>query len=189
MYAVLIPLVKTENGDALLLEVRSRNVTQPGEVCFPGGRMEPGETAEETAVRESCEELGISPGDIEITSVLVPRVMGDGRKVYPVEARLDAGVTKRLRLSEDEVSEVFLLPLSWLDENPPLHYCLAETPDEKLPEKLREYLSHYGSYRETGETDYIEHDNHGIWGLTARLILAEYTLKRSYETGASYCAE
>ena len=49
MYAVLIPLVRTESGDALLMEVRSEKVRQPGEVCFPGGRSECGETAIGTA--------------------------------------------------------------------------------------------------------------------------------------------
>ena len=51
MYAVLIPYVKTESGDALLLEIRSQKVRQPGEVCFPGGRMEPGETALDTIMQ------------------------------------------------------------------------------------------------------------------------------------------
>ena len=60
-YAVLIPWVKKEDGDALLLEVRSEKVKQPGEVCFPGGRVEPGETTAEAAVRETCEELGLTP--------------------------------------------------------------------------------------------------------------------------------
>jgi hypothetical protein len=67
-------------------------------------------------------------------------------------------------------SEVFLIPAAWLEENEITHYDLAETPDEDLPEKLLEYLSHYGSYRNTGETDYIEYEGHGIWGLTAKII-------------------
>ena len=73
-------------------------------------------------------------------------------------------------LSEDEVAEVFLLPENWLEENPPEHYDLAETPDEDLPGKLLSYLSHYGEYRQIGQTDYFEYDGHGIWGLTARII-------------------
>jgi 8-oxo-dGTP pyrophosphatase MutT (NUDIX family) len=55
-YAVLIPFVTTEEGKALLLEVRSQLVKQPGEICFPGGRVEAGETPVETAVRETCED-------------------------------------------------------------------------------------------------------------------------------------
>ena len=170
MYAVLIPLVRVESGDALLLEVRSEKVRQPGEVCFPGGRSECGETVTETAVRETCEELGITPDVIEIISELEPLIMGDGREIFPVNAILHIDSISDLKLSEDEVSEVFLLPLQWLRDNPPVHYDLACTPDEKLPDKLLGYLSHYGNYREYGKTDWLEYEDHGIWGLTARIL-------------------
>lgn len=169
-YAILVPLVETDSGDALLLEVRSQFVRQPGEVCFPGGRAEAGETAAEAAVRETCEELGIEPGAIELLSELPPLTMGDGRKVCPVSARLHIGGVDSLKLSEDEVTEVFLLPLKWLETNPSAHYDLAATADEELPEKLRGYLARYGEYRKTGQTDYYEYKGHGIWGLTARII-------------------
>ena len=169
-YAILIPWVETGSGDALLLEVRSQLVKQPGEVCFPGGRAEPGESVIDAAIRETCEELGIRPEDIKVISELEPLTMGDGRKVYPVSARLHIKDIESLALSEDEVAEVFLLPAKWLEEHPPVHYDLAAAPDEELPEKLLGYLSHYGEYRKTGKTDYYEYEGHGIWGLTARII-------------------
>lgn len=169
-YAILVPRVELESGDALLLEVRSQLVRQPGEVCFPGGRAEPGESVIEAAVRETCEELGIEPGAIEVISELEPLIMGDGRSVHPVSARLHIDGLESLRLSESEVAEVFLLPVKWLKENPPVHYDLASTADEELPEKLRDYLAHYGDYRKTGQTDWLEYEGHGIWGLTARII-------------------
>ena len=169
-YAILIPWVETGSGDALLLEVRSQLVKQPGEVCFPGGRAESGESVIDAAIRETCEELGIRPEEIEVISELEPLTMGDGREVYPVSARLHIKDIESLALSEDEVADVFLLPVKWLEEHPPVHYDLAAAPDEELPEKLRGYLSHYGEYRKTGQTDYLEYEGHGIWGLTARII-------------------
>ena len=169
-YAVLIPVVNTDGGDALLMEVRSQLVRQPGEVCFPGGRAEPGETAAEAAVRETCEELGVTPDMIEVLSECEPLVMGDGRRVFPVKARLRIGDTCGLTLSEDEVEEVFLLPLSWMAENRPVHYDLGAATDNELPDKLLGYLERYGDYRHTGETDYIEYKGYGIWGLTARIL-------------------
>ena len=169
-YAILVPLIETGSGDALLLEVRSQLVRQPGEVCFPGGKAESGESAAEAAVRETCEELGIGPETIEILSELPPLIMGDGRKVCPVSARLHIDGIDGLRVSEDEVAEVFLLTVSWLKENPPAHYDLASTEDEELPAKLLGYLAYYGGYRKTGRTDYYEYEGHGIWGLTARII-------------------
>jgi len=57
-YAVLIPLMEKEDG--FLLEKRGALVPQPGEISFPGGRMEEfDQGAAETAVRETCEELGV----------------------------------------------------------------------------------------------------------------------------------
>ena len=59
-YAVLCPLVERPDGLHLLFEVRSAALhRQPGEVCFPGGRMEAGETPEQCALRETEEELAI----------------------------------------------------------------------------------------------------------------------------------
>ena len=169
-YAVLIPWVETGNGEALLLEVRSQKVRQPGEVCFPGGRVEAGESVVDAAVRETCEELGLTAEDIDVVSALEPLIMGDGREVHPVTARLRIGDPGNLTLSHDEVAEVFLLPLDWLRENAPVHFDLANTPDKELPVKLRDYLANYGDYRNTGKTNYLEYDGHGIWGLTARII-------------------
>ena len=179
-YAVLIPWVKTESGDALLFEVRSQKVRQPGEVCFPGGRVEPGETTVEAAVRETCEELGITADEVVDVAELEPLVMGDGRAVYPATARLKIGGAEvlsapgdgiaGLKLSEDEVAEVFLLPAEWLTEHGLEHFDLSITSDEELPDQLLAYLERYGNYRHTGETDWLEYEGHGIWGLTARII-------------------
>jgi 8-oxo-dGTP pyrophosphatase MutT (NUDIX family) len=169
-YAVLIPWVNTQEGDALLLEVRSQKVKQPGEVCFPGGRVEPGETIAEAAVRETCEELGVTAGDIHDVHELEPLVMGDGREVCPVTARLSIGDLPELKLSEDEVADVFFLPAAWLAAHEPVHFDLASTPDEDIPDGLLAYLLRYGDYRHTGSTDWLEYEGHGIWGLTARII-------------------
>ena len=55
--AVLVPLVRQNGEYCLLYEIRSAAVRQPGEVCFPGGKRENGETAVQCALRETREEL------------------------------------------------------------------------------------------------------------------------------------
>lgn len=190
-YAVLIPFVTTEEGKALLLEVRSQLVKQPGEICFPGGRVEAGETPVETAVRETCEELGLKPEDIEVISEpeTETEMMADGRRVFSVKAEIKClsnaaigsqefgpyahgahELDKTLTLNKAEVADVFLLPVSWIEGHAPEYYVLGEAADEELPEVLRGYLANYGEFRRRGETYYWEYEGRGIWGLTARII-------------------
>ena len=86
--AVLIPFVETEEGLSLLFEVRAGNISDPGEVCFPGGRIESGESPREAAVRETCEELGMRAENIEIlgeNDLLAPY---GGRLIYSFPALL-----------------------------------------------------------------------------------------------------
>ena len=71
-YAVLLPLVEQEGKLCLLYETRAETLVghQPGEVCFPGGRREPGEKPVDTAIRETWEELGIPAEAIEVLAPL-----------------------------------------------------------------------------------------------------------------------
>ncbi|MCL6635645.1 MAG: NUDIX domain-containing protein, partial [Peptococcaceae bacterium] len=67
--AVLLPLIEEGGTCSVLFEVRSDNlIRQPGEICFPGGKIEKAETGrpELTAVREAAEELGIRESQIEL---------------------------------------------------------------------------------------------------------------------------
>lgn len=67
-YSVLLPLiydVKTGKYQ-VLYQVRSEHISQPGEISFPGGRVEDGETFQGAAIRETCEELNLVPDQIDI---------------------------------------------------------------------------------------------------------------------------
>ncbi|NLF34936.1 MAG: CoA pyrophosphatase, partial [Clostridiales bacterium] len=66
-FSVLVPLVERDGALFLLFERRADTLAhQPGEVCFPGGFMEPGESPEACALRETEEELAIPPSTIRI---------------------------------------------------------------------------------------------------------------------------
>lgn len=58
-YAVVVPIVYDEKDPYLLIEVRAEGIFQAGDPCFPGGKIEPGESPDEAAAREMEEELGI----------------------------------------------------------------------------------------------------------------------------------
>ena len=61
-YAVLLPLIEVENETHILFEVRSLSLRrQPGEICFPGGKIDPEDSDQrKCAIRETTEELGIN---------------------------------------------------------------------------------------------------------------------------------
>lgn len=84
-YAVLVPLVERPEGLCLLYEVRADTLgRQPGEVCFPGGRLEPGEDAVSCALRETWEELGIPRTAVEVVAELDWLTHQGGFVLYPV---------------------------------------------------------------------------------------------------------
>ena len=134
--AVLIPLIEENGAYSLLYEVRAYDLdVQPGDVCFPGGGVEEGETAEESVLRETEEELLISRGQITLLETL-PDVNGPGAVVTPF-----VGVLRDYRgtFSVSEVDHVFTVPLSYLRAHPPAVYPAvyeARIPDEFPFEKV-----------------------------------------------------
>lgn len=167
--AVLLPLIPTEQGLCLLLEVRSQTMRQPGEICLPGGHTETGETAAETALRETEEELSLPRTGFEVLGYLKPfaKISGEAR-VLPVAALAEESILEDLEIDETEVADAFLVPLEWLKENPPRSWSWNPAdPDPNLPPALRQYLQNYGV---PIQTMCWEYEGYAIWGLTARII-------------------
>jgi 8-oxo-dGTP pyrophosphatase MutT (NUDIX family) len=151
------------------MEVRSLNVRQPGEVCFPGGHVEPGENYVDAALRETCEELGIRPSAVNVLQVMEPEWHLEKRYVYPVLAEIDPFEPERLILRQEEVSGVFTMPVAWLLSHEPAVYDISDPESGKLPVILRRYLRNYK--RGPNTTYYWEYEQYGIWGLTARYLV------------------
>jgi len=98
--AVLLLLTEGPHGAEVLLTRRSMEMkNHRGEISFPGGRVDPGETAVETALREAHEEVGLDPalstivGELEHLSTIVSKSY-----IVPVVARLDVAVDERPHL-------------------------------------------------------------------------------------------
>ena len=180
-YAVLVPLVEWQGRTHVLFEVRADTLRrQPGEVCFPGGRMEPGESPTECAFRETWEELGI-PAIARLDGVFLP---SDGI-MHPVLAQVDAGAVVHMTASAAEVKETFLVPADFFAQQPPLLYRFPLEPkvDEDFPYDLIGFPQGYPWRTGTHQVPIWTYKGHVIWGLTARILL--WNLGRQPEGGGS----
>lgn len=174
--AVLCLLTEQDGQAQVVLEVRSRRLShQPGEICFPGGGIEEGESPLDCALRETEEELGLSRRDIHVICPLDPIVHSSGQRVHPFLGYAEK-VDFRL-FQEEEVAEVFTVPLDWFRDTPPILDRYTMTPDlDHSPQPLRDFLPHYHRERPTVIWTW---ENKVIWGLTAKILLRLTELLRS----------
>lgn len=177
--AVLLPLIEKNGEFEVLFEVRAASLhRQPGEVCFPGGRVEDGESNKEAAYRETLEELLLKPEQVEVLAPLDVLEASGGVNVYPF-----LGVLKDYNgtFSADEVNRVFSVPLSWLLEHEPERYqCTVHTvPNEDFPFDLipggREYHWRKGHY----DVYFYRYGDEIIWGMTAKILYSFVKLYKS----------
>ena len=171
-YAVLVPLVEWEGELCLLYEVRASTLRrQPGEVCFPGGRMEPGETPEECALRETWEELAIPPERVRLLGRLDFIAHRANFLMQPVLGVVDSGALENMRPGPAEVDEVFFVPLSHLMETEPVEYEyeLLPTPAERFPYELIGIPRDYKWQNGYENVPVYPWEGRAIWGLTGRI--------------------
>lgn len=112
--AVLVPLLWRDGGWHLLFTRRTEWVeSHKGQVSFPGGACDEGETQpEETALREAEEELGIHPADVRVLGRLRELITITHFRVTPVVGVLSWPMV--FRVNRSEVERVFTIPLDWL---------------------------------------------------------------------------
>lgn len=171
-YAVLVPLVEKEGELHILYEVRAENMKrQPGEVCFPGGRIENNESAEECAVRETSEELNIEQSEIRIIAQMDFLHTYSNFTLYSLLGVIDYDVVSTIHVNPDEVKEIFLVPVSFFAENEPEIYDFDVIPNigPEFPyDKIN--LPHGYNWRKGKSTVPIyRYGDRVIWGLTARI--------------------
>lgn len=171
-YAVLVALAQGPKGPSLLYEVRAKTLRrQPGEVCFPGGRLEKGERPEQCALRELEEELAIPPAAVQVLGRLDFIAHRANFIMYPILGWVEDWGISRLSPSPAEVEETFFVPLSHLKQNPPLEYTyqLMPTPAENFPYDVIGIPRDY-KWQPGGENVPVyPWEGRAIWGLTGRI--------------------
>ncbi len=173
-YAILVPLVEREGKLFLLFETRARTLVghQPNEVCFPGGRREPGESRKETAIRETFEELGIPREEIEILARLdVAQDISD-RVIWPFLGKVSEAGIKAMHESAREVQNTFLVPLDYLMNCPEevYRYPVGPVVDDSFPFDRIGFPHDYPWRRGWMEVPIYEYEGHFIWGMTGRMV-------------------
>lgn len=151
--AVLIPLVERGEDLNVLLTYRSTDLEHhAGQISFPGGRLEPGDTDPESgALRETEEEIGLAREYVEILGRLPDHVIISGYRVTPVVGLVRPGFT--LTLDPTEVAGTFEAPLRHLFD-----------PRTHAPRHLR-----IGGEELTAWD--LPWQEHQIWGATAGMLL------------------
>lgn len=171
--AVLVPLIQTKDGEwAVLFERRALSLRrQAGEVCFPGGHCDATDVNErQTAIRETCEELGVQESHIEYIGELDVLMTWSRLMVFPFLGVLHH--PEQIRPNPAEVDEVFTVPLSrLLSIEPQVHVVtLQPQPSQDFPYHLVPSGQDYAWREAKVNQMFYEMDGQVIWGMTARIL-------------------
>ena len=149
--AVLIALTDRAEPGVLLTVRREHLRTHAGQIAFPGGRLEPGETAAEAALREAHEEILLDPSAVELIGSIEPYRTVTGYIITPVLGVIPPDLP--LSPHEHEVAELFEAPLDFL----------LDAANQRLERALLQ--GHVRRYYE------IVWNERRIWGATAGMIV------------------
>ncbi len=157
--AVLIPIFFKHGEEHLLFTRRTETVeTHRGQISFPGGvRDKSDKTLEETAIRESFEEIGLIREDIDTLGALDDFITGTGYCIYPLVGIIPYPYD--FKVSEKEVAEILEVPVSTLLDR-------------------RNYIEDRNYIYKGKPYDYcaFKYGKHNIWGTTGRIVRNFLTL-------------
>jgi len=150
--AVLIPLTFYKEEWHMLYTRRTDHVeSHKGQVSFPGGACDEGETTpEQTALREAEEEIGIKPAEVKILGRLSRMITISNFRVSPIVGVVPWPYT--FKVAGVEVARVFTIPLLWLANK-------SNYWEFSLRESERSLIA------------YHPYDGELLWGATARMTL------------------
>lgn len=150
--AVLVPLVHFGDEWHLLFTRRTDRVeSHKGQVSFPGGACDDGETTpEQTALREAHEEIGLDPGDVKVLGRLSRMITVSSFRVSPIVGIIPWPYA--FKIAGIEVARVFTIPLLWLANRNNYWEFLVRDSERSL-------------------IAYHPYDGEILWGATARMTV------------------
>jgi 8-oxo-dGTP pyrophosphatase MutT (NUDIX family) len=149
--AVLAPIVARPDGFSVLLTLRASHLrAHSGQIAFPGGQIDPGETPRAAALREAQEEIGLEGGLVEPLGWLDPYFTGTGFRIAPLVALIDPLFVPTL--NREEVDEAFETPFAFLMD--PANHRLDE---REWQGRMRKFYV-------------MPHGARYIWGATAGIL-------------------
>ena len=183
--AVLIPIIVIDKTEFVLFQKRSTAVRQPGEVSFPGGHFNSRFENDflSTAIRETCEELGIEKDKISVLGKIGTLVAPMGIIVETYLGILNINSLDVLKIDHKEVDKIFVIPLEYFISNKPdeyftrleMHPFMTKEDGEKvelLPVKELGLPEKYSIPWTNGKHRVLVYrtSEEVIWGITAELI-------------------
>ncbi len=170
-FSVFVPLIEINNEIHLIFELRSNNIRQPGEISFPGGMIEDGETPSYAAIRETHEELNINEEDIELIAELDYVTGKSGVFIYTFAGIIKNTDAYKINFNRDEVSELLFVPLKFFLENEPEKYYMNYYPkaDEDFPHHMVNDGENYNWGQIRYPVYFYKYNDYIIWGLTAKI--------------------
>ena len=171
-FAVFLPLFMKDGDLHVLFEVRGTSISQAGETSFPGGRIEMDETPKEAAIRETIEELKISPESIEVFGP-INYIIRDWAIVYCYVGQLHHYSLDEF-VANEEVANIFSLPLSYLLNNDPTYYAIniEEHMSTDFPFERIHQGENYKFHRQEMQVPFYHLPTdcpYQLWGMTAHL--------------------
>ncbi|MDO5301167.1 MAG: CoA pyrophosphatase [Tissierellia bacterium] len=178
MYSVAITLMERDGQIHVLFEKRAETLnTQPGEVSFPGGAIEEGESPREAAFRETLEELRIPADNLTILKNMGFMVTRYGAAIHCYLAYIEDMTLEEIDPNPDEVGSLFTVPLRYFLDVEPETYTLEFFKGEQKDDFPYELIRDGYKYKWRSVQDLVEfyrYDDHGkervIWGFTAKMM-------------------
>ncbi len=182
--AILIPIVDIDNKLYILFEKRSEFVSQPGEICFPGGRIDKlDKSSEATAIRETMEELGVDKKDITVLGKLGLLLSHHRNVLHCHIGFINWREIYYKRYNQQEVAEIILVDIDSLMLVKPEVYTIRvkgitteidEFGNEivSLPAKELGLPKIYHGEWDMGKRKIVSYDlgNIKIWGITGYIL-------------------